>query len=403
MTVAIIAEYNPFHSGHAYQLDAIREEFGADTNIIAVMSGNYTQRGEIAVADKYLRAEWAVRCGVNLVLELPFPYSMSSAEIFARAAVSIITSLGVVDYISFGSEIGDKDKLSAIAENMLKPEYNESFLTLSASPEYKNLGYPALCEAAYKNAFSLDITDVFKPNNILAIEYIKAVKELSSPVKIHTVKRLGAGYSEKELVGFRHPSAMSIRKALASADERYLNNIPKAMRESFCQNLSNKEFPTQEAKLSSAIISHFRLNTRDDESLIFDVGGGLYNRLKNASIEAVDIKSLVSNAETKKFTNARIRRAILYSFFGVTSSDVKELPRFSQVLGLDEKGRALLKTIKTGNEFPLLTKPTATDALDSVAKLQKELLDKADSIFQLTKPKNVSGANALRQRPFVKE
>ena len=230
MTVAIIAEYNPFHSGHAYQLDAIREEFGADTNIIAVMSGNYTQRGEIAVADKYLRAEWAVRCGVNLVLELPFPYSMSSAEIFARAAVSIITSLGVVDYISFGSEIGDKDKLSAIAENMLKPEYNESFLTLSASPEYKNLGYPALCEAAYKNAFSLDITDVFKPNNILAIEYIKAVKELSSPVKIHTVKRLGAGYSEKELVGFRHPSAMSIRKALASADERYLNNIPKAMR-----------------------------------------------------------------------------------------------------------------------------------------------------------------------------
>ncbi|MBR2431756.1 MAG: nucleotidyltransferase family protein, partial [Clostridia bacterium] len=156
MTVAIISEYNPFHSGHEYQINAIREELGSDTEIIAVMSGNFTQRGELALADKYLRAEWAVRCGVNLVLELPFPYSMSSAEIFARSAVSIIKSLNVVDMISFGSESGDAKALTEIAENMLKDEYKSAFDSLKSSEEYKNLGYPALCEEAYKKAFNSD-------------------------------------------------------------------------------------------------------------------------------------------------------------------------------------------------------------------------------------------------------
>ena len=403
MTVAIISEYNPFHKGHEYQLRAIREAFGTDTEIIAIMSGNFTQRGEIAVADKYLRAEWAVRCGVNLVLELPFPFSSSSAEIFARSAVSIIKSLGIVDYISFGSESGDSTLLKHFAENMLKKEYQEAISTLSALDEYKNLGYPALCEAAYKKVFNEDASCAFLPNNILAIEYIKAIRELSVPVEIHTVKRKGAGYTEKELTDSDFPSAMSIRAALISSDGRYIESLPEVIRESFLENLSKNEFPTAESKLSPAIISHFRLNTRDDSSVIFDVGGGLYNRLKNASIEAVDTETLVSITETKKFTNARIRRGIYYSFFGVTSSDVKELPRFSQVLALDKRGRALLKAIKAKSDFSLITKPSAIDALDDVAFRQKSLLDRADSVFQLTKPKSVSGANALRRSPYVKE
>ncbi len=403
MTVAIISEYNPFHSGHEYQIKAIREEFGENTEIISVMSGNYTQRGELAVADKYLRAEWAVRCGVNLVLELPFPYSMSSAEIFARAGVSIINSLGVVDAISFGSESGDAAALYEIAQNMLKDEYKNAFLELKNSEEAKNLGYPALTEAAYKKAFSKDASVLKEPNNILAIEYIKAISELNAELGVHTVKRLGAGYLSKNITTDVHQSAMSIRESLLKGDDSYITSLPEDMRESFKRALSEKEFPTDESKLSAAVISHFRLNTRDDDKVIFDARGGLYNRLKNASIEATDIKTLVSNTETKKFTNARIKRAVWYSFFGVTSSDVKVLPGFSQVLAFDKKGQALLKSIKMKSDFPLITKPSATDALPESALNGKRLSERADSVYQLTKPKNVSGADALRRTPFVKK
>lgn len=402
MTVAIISEYNPFHSGHGYQIKAIREEFGSDTEIIAVMSGNFTQRGELAIADKYLRSEWAVRCGVNLVLELPFPYSMSSAEIFARAAVNIIKSIGIVDVISFGSESGNVDALIEVAENMLKNEYKTAFSELSKSSDTKNLGFPALSEAAYIKAFSKDTNILKEPNNILAIEYIKAVRELKVPIKIHTVKRLGAGFLSEKISDERFQSAMSIRNALYNNENNYINSIPEEIRTSFAEKLSEKEFPIDESKLSSAIISHFRLNTHDGRS-IFDAGGGLYCRLKNASVEAADIKTLVSSTETKKFTNARIKRALWYSFFGVTSSDVKVLPCFSQVLAFDQKGRSLLKSIKSKSDFPLITKPSATDSLDSNAKKQKMLLDKADSVFQLAKPKAVSGADALRRTPFVKK
>jgi len=403
MTVAIISEYNPFHLGHEYQIRKIREDFGPDTEIIAIMSGNFTQRGEIAIADKYLRAEWAVLGGVNLVLELPFPYSMASAEIFARSAVSIIDSLRTVDYISFGSESGNSDELQKIADNMLTEEYKEAFSLLAASDEAKNYGYPTLCELAYKKAFSSDISNVFEPNNILAIEYIKAIATLGSKIKIHTVKRLGAAYNARELNDAPFASAMSIRAALRRNDTSFYEKLPEAVRASFSEKLSENEFPCDEDKLSAAVISHFRLNTRNDGELIFDVGGGLYHRLKNASIEATDIQSLVSDSETKKFTNARIRRGMWYSFFGVTSSTVKELPRFSQVLAFDKRGRALLKSIKVKSDFPLITKPSATESLDKAALGQKNYLDVIDSVFQLTKPKNVSGANALMQRPFVKE
>jgi predicted nucleotidyltransferase len=196
---------------------------------------------------------------------------------------------------------------------------------------------------------------------------------------------------------------MSIRDALTRGDSSYIKNLPKAMSASFSEALSENEFPTDEDKLSTALISHFRLNTRDDDKLIFDARGGLYNRLKNASIEATDIKSLVSASETKKFTNARIKRAIWYSFFGVTSSDVKAAPSFSVILAFDKKGQALLKSIKMKSDFPLITKPSATDELPEAAMNAKRLSERADSVFQLAKPKNVSGADALRRTPFVKK
>ncbi len=403
MTVAIIAEYNPFHCGHKYHIDQIRAAFGADTEIIAVMSGNFTQRGEIAIADKYKRAEWATLGGVDLVLELPFPYSMSSAELFAKAAVKIIDSLGVVDYLSFGSESGDVRALSEIALNMRKKIYFDTFSSLFENDDYKSAGYPAVSEAAYRLAFGNEIPDnLFESNNILALEYIKAINEFNSDIKLHTVKRFGAAYNDTNLSENGFASAAAIREAIKCGKSEYFKDIPDEILPSFLSALNDGSFPTDEDKLSGAVISYFRLNPTESGSDIFDVGGGLYNRLKNKSFEANNISSLVMSAMTKKFTTARIRRSVYYSFFGVTSSSVKELPEFTQVLAFSKNGRALLKSIKERSGIKIITKPSAKDSLSERATRQKDLLDKADSVFQLTKPKSHSGDYNLKSKPFIK-
>ena len=183
-TVAIICEYNPFHRGHEYQIKRIREDFGEDTAIVCIMSGNFTQRGEIAFMPKGERAKCAVLGGANLVLELPFPFCSSSAEYFAKSGVKIADSLGCVDYLSFGSESGDIDALCNAAKIYLSDEFKEAFAAL---PD-KALGYPVKCELAYRQIAS-DSELEFTSNNILAIEYIKALIESGSKIKPHTVLR----------------------------------------------------------------------------------------------------------------------------------------------------------------------------------------------------------------------
>ena len=169
-TVATICEYNPFHRGHEYHLSEIKRQFGEDIAVIAIMSGNYTQRGEIAIADKYLRAECAVRAGVNLVLELPFPHSSSSAEFFASAGVKIADSIGVVDYLSFGSEIGDISLLSDIAQDMSSDEYKAALSNFILDDKNAAVGYPRACECVYEALYNKKLSSgVFSPNNITSL------------------------------------------------------------------------------------------------------------------------------------------------------------------------------------------------------------------------------------------
>ena len=400
-TVAIIAEYNPFHTGHEYQIKEIRHEFGADTRIIAVMSGNYTQRGELAVMDKSERAKAATLCGVNLVLELPFPYSMSSAEFFASSAVKIIDSLNVVDHLSFGSESGDVFMLSEIAENISSDEYKSALKLALASSEDKGVGYPKLSEEIYRSLYGKDIPrDVFSPNNILAIEYIKAIKRSKSNIIPHTVKRSGAAYSEKNITEDQHQSASAIRELFNKDISSALKYIPNNAKNIVLDAYNNKSFPCDDNRLSSAVISYFRLNPKS-AAAIHDAGDGLYNRLQKYSFDANDITTLINLTDTKKYTRSRIRRAIWYSFFGVTSSEVKELPCYTTVLAMDNVGKAILKEIKKKTDLAVITKPSSTDGLSDTARRQKALSDKADSVFQLTKPAPPSGAYALRTTPYI--
>lgn len=401
-TVAIICEYNPFHNGHKFQIDKIRERFGEETNIVAIMSGNYTQRGDIAIADKLLRAECAVYSGVNLVLEIPFPYSVSSAEFYARSGVEIADKIGIVDFLSFGSECGDINALKKYAEISLTDEYKSTVSKLEKDTATKKYGYAKLCELAMTELLPENMKIELSPNNILAIEYIKALIRLKSKIKPHTIKRDGAGYHEKNITHESRQSATAIRESLLSDGISALEYVPKSTKSIIYRAIQNKEMPTIPSRLDAAVISSLRLNSPSPSTKIQDASGGLYNRLISNSIKANDIQTLLALTETKKYTRARIKRVIWYSFFGVTSSEFNTPPLYTQVLAMDGKGKAMLKKIGKQGKIPVLTKPSKLDGLSEAALRQKNLADKADSIFQLSKPVPADGCFPLKFTPFIK-
>lgn len=403
-TVAIICEYNPFHNGHKHHIDQIRRELGEDTRIIAIMSGSFTQRGESAIMDKGDRARCAVLSGVNLVLELPFPYSAASAELFARAGVAIADRLGIVDFLSFGSESGDISALTSYAELSSRAEYTELVAKMLDNPENAAMGYPRVCEMAFDALYGKSCGMSLTPNNILAIEYIKALNAFDSKIKPHTVARKGAAFNEATVIdGEALQSASAIRKEALSENFSALEFIPDEAKPIILDAIKRGAFPCDMEKLAPAVISFFRLSPTDADVEIHDAKGGLYNRLKAASLEANSISALVRLSETKKYTNARILRTVWSSFFGVTSSDVRCLPEYTQILAFDGIGRACLKEIRGLTQISVLTKPADTEGLSDIGRRQKALSDKADSIFHLTRPEAVSGAYSLRYTPFVKK
>ena len=398
---AIITEYNPFHNGHEYQIKKTREILGEDTAIIAIMSGNFTQRGEPAIADKLIRAAAAAECGVNLILELPFPYSMTSAEFFARSGVRIAERLGVVDYLVFGSECGDIELLSKIAENMSSKEFTDTLYERESSNP--TLGHAALCEAVYKELYGNIPKGFFTSNNILALEYIKALLAEESDITPLTIKREGGDYTSNFTAGTELQSATAIREMMSANFDSALDYVPKNAKLIYKKAISSGEMPIVADRLDAAVISYFRLNSPSDECNIHDAMGGLYNRLCDVSMTASTISSLTSMTETKKYTTARIRRAIWSSFLGVTSSTVRELPAFTQVLAMDTVGRSLLKRIKKMSDFTVLTKPSSYKTCDEQVVRQVELSAKADSVFDLCRKKPISGRYSLKLTPYVKE
>ena len=403
-TAAIISEYNPFHKGHEYQIKKIKDTLGEDTALIAVMSGNLTQRGEMAVTDKLIRAEAAVECGVNLVLELPFPFSMSSAEIYAKSGVRIVNAIGVVDKLVFGSESGDIDTLTRIAVRMSSPEFLSELSLAARSANEKQTGYPTLCERVYKRLYGDDAEAVdFLPNNILAIEYIKALMLENSSVVPMTFKREGAGYNDGFSSKTEFQSASAIRELLTKDVETALEYIPNSAKKVFLRAIAEGIMPSDSTALDAAVISHFRLNPPTEECNVHDAVGGLYNRLYAMSIEATSISSLISLTETKKFTRARISRATWNSYFGVTSSEVKSLPAYTQVLAMDDIGQTVLKRIKKMSDFPIITKPSAYRGYGDEVVRQKELSNKLDAVFELTLKRPRDARQPLKFTPFVKK
>ncbi len=399
---AIITEYNPFHNGHEYQIKKTRELLGDDTAVIAIMSGNFIQRGGVAITDKLTRATAALECGVNLILELPFPYSMSSAEFFAKAGVHIAQRLSIVDYLVFGSECGDISVLEKIAQNMSSGKFSSRLA--EATDISQDVGYPTLCELVYKELYGEELkSEFFSPNNILALEYLKALKSEQSTITPITIRREGGAYDAPIESHTTLQSASAIRDLIYDNSNSAYDFVPENAKSVYINAESNGKFPTFPEKLDAAIISSFRLNPPKLRGEIHDAEGGLYNRLYSASMTESTISSLIAKTETKKFTRARIRRAIWYSFLGVTSSDVRALPEYTQVLAMDDIGRTLLKRIKKMSDFPVITKPSSYKEHSESVISQKELSNRADAVFDLTLKCSNSAKDALTFTPYVKK
>lgn len=396
--VAIIAEYNPFHTGHQYHIQSVRDELGADVTVIAIMSGNFTQRGTLAIADKRTRAECAIRGGVDLVVELPFPHSIASAEHFARAGVTLAHAMRA-RYLSFGSECGDVTTLTATAELLRSERYLDRLRTEARLPENRHLGHAALAERVFCELTG-GLTDLFSPNNTLGLEYIKAILAEGLPLCPHTIRRRGASYREELLTDSPYQSAAAIRQALLQDDPAAWAHLPIGTQQTLRRAQREGLFPIREEALSTARLASLRLNPTP-LSAPADAADGLYNRLQTLSLRADSITALTALAETRKFTRARIRRVLWYSYLGVTSSEMQEKPLYTQILGMNNRGKAYLRSLSGKAGLPLLTKPSATATLSDAARRQKATADRADAIQDLALPTPRSGISALTLTPFV--
>lgn len=364
----IVAEYNPFHNGHKYHIEKTKELYGA-THIAAVMSGNFTQRGDVAVFDKYRRAGTALRNGADLVIELPVPFALGSAEQFAYGAVSLLHSLGCVEMISFGSESGDAALLEETAGAVMFAQQNEDFFAFMRRGD----SFPVALQKTIEKYYEDDIINALTaPNNTLAVEYIKALGELGSSMKPVTVKRIGTDHDSSGTSG-SYASASYIRKGIAAGEDMsaFVPGFPED-----CLNDIAKI-----TNLETAILAKLRTMSPEELEKAPNVLMGLENRIYKAARVSTNLAELYMLIKTKRYTMSRIRRIIMAEFIGIKKSDLKDPPPYVHILGMNGKGREILAAANC--ELPVDTSLKALSQNGSRAKRFAALESKAGDLYAL--------------------
>ena len=369
-TAAVVAEYNPFHKGHEYQLEMTR--LAGATHIVAVMSGNFVQRGEAAVFDKFLRASAAVRCGADLVVELPLPWAMSGAQTFARGAVSIAGSLGCADMLSFGCECGKADMLKEVASALYSDEFEERInAVLPKSTSFASARQRVVGEILGSEYSAL----LESPNNILAVEYIAATKLFDFEFELNAVSREGDGYNDEKYSGSSFASASAIRRLIKSGED-YSSLVPDKANELYSDDFSD------ERRLESAVLYALRKLSADDIALAPDVSEGLENRIFSAVREACSVDELLEKIKTKRYPTARLRRIIMSLFLGINAEHSKGLPPYIRILACNEKGKEILSAAKP--KLPIISRASQFNSLEGRAKEIFDLECMADDIYALS-------------------
>ncbi len=387
MTIAaIIAEYNPFHNGHEYMIQKVKEETGADY-VIAAMSGDFTQRGIPGIADKFTRAKMAVSCGADAVFELPVRFATASAELFATGAVSLFDALSCVDYLAFGSECGELSDFTRASELLSREP--EDFKEAIQKKLRQGLSYPKAFALAVKETttcsrqtggesagISAELLD--KPNNLLGLEYMKALKKISSVIKPHTISRTGTGYHEEHTVfskesGTLIASAGAIRSALTSKTGTIALAQPLLPAEAYRVFAENYGISAPVTLDDFSLLLSTRIAAETKESLaeFLDVPKELADRIYSFRDEFLPFTELITAVKHKQFTYARINRALLHILLGLkenketdSSTDntsAKESPAtlvpYARLLALKKNASPLMKEIKEHTRIPVITKP----------------------------------------------
>ncbi len=366
----IIAEYNPFHSGHKYQIEKTKEKTGLP--IIAVMSGNFVQRGECALFDKSMRARAALTNGADIIFELPLPWALSSAEKFASGAVYLLNSTGTCEFLSFGSESGDIENITTASDALLN--IDNDIIKKYLSDGYS---YPAARQKALGEFAGDEISSVLSsPNDLLGVEYIKSIIKNGYPLTPIAIKRSGA-YHDSHGTDGKTACASAVRNMIDSSLD-YSAFVPENVYETY-----RRSNTAGMKELEKCILSHLRRKTASDFLSYPDVSEGLEYRIYEAVRNSVSLDSLYSQIKTKRYTHSRIRRIIMCAFLEIDKSYTLAPPPYLRVLGFTDAGRSVLRQMKKTAQIPVIMRHSDINALDSDAKKLYELECKATDLFSL--------------------
>ena len=381
-TVGVIAEYDPFHTGHAWHLAETRRLLGADTAVVCVMSGNWTQRGTCALTDKWTRASLALSGGADLVLELPTVWAVSSAESFARGAAGLLEAASVVDVLSFGSECGDADKLRRLAACLDSPACQAE---LSRFPD-RGMPFAACRQAVVRGILGdEDAALLDGANNNLGVEYLKAAGRLNWDCRIVTVPRRGAGHDSAEEGEYLSGSALR-QRMLAREWDAVGAAVPREAAELYRPAFDMGRAPVTMAGAERLILARLRTMTEEEFAALPDCGEGLHRRLYKAAQNARSVEELLSLVKTKRYAHARLRRIVMCAWLGIDAAASAELPEYLHVLGCNERGRAVLARLRDAAALPVLIKPADVRELSPAAQTQFEREVRTTELYSLAYP-----------------
>ena len=378
----IVAEYNPFHTGHAYQIACTRAALGADCAVAAVMSGNWVQGGRPAVLDKWTRARLALLGGADLVLELPTVWAVSSAETFARGAADLLALTQVVDELSFGSECGDIGKLCQVACCLNTPKYQE----LVRSYAQQQIPFAAARQRAVAELLGPEWAALLDtPNNNLGIEYLRNLERDGWAMGAVTVRREGALHDSLLQEGQRPRfcSATQLRAYLEREDWAALEPyLPEGGLEVLRDGWNG--FPSLK-RAERGVLARLRTMTAEDWANIPDSGAaeGLPPRLERAGRQCRSLEEFVALAKPKHWTQARMRRLLVWAWLGLTREDRPDQPPYLRVLGFNSRGQAVLKEMKERAHLPILTKPAHARSLGGPSRRLFALEARCTDLYDL--------------------
>lgn len=375
MVAGIVCEYNPFHKGHLYQLEKTKKA-GAEA-VVCVMSGNFVQRGECAFLDKWKRAEIAVKNGADVVIDLPVPWAVSSAENFARGSVALLKEFGI-DFLSFGSECDSKEMLLTA----VKSTQDEEVIGLTRKYMAEGMSYPLSLSRAVEEHYGKELAELISsPNSTLGIEYIRQL--IPFGIDFLPIKRKGAAHDSKEESEL--PSASRIRsEALAGEDISVL--LPEKGADTVNEEFTEGFAPCTMKNGERAVLSALRGMTLQAYEKYISDGTGLASRIYEAAKAATSLEELYSLSKSRNYTHSRVRREVLNAYLGIEKEIAVGTPPYIRILAVSQKGLSLLSSAKNNSALPIVTKHGEMQKLDGTAKRIYELQCSSTDKYALFSP-----------------